>query len=186
MTIMDSNNDPRIERLKEVLSSSYPRFDQSNQLVPLPQSVLARLHPKAELKKPLLAKLIGSLARPMPALAIVTVCAFLIFRPDPVSPTPDSGLRSGGETASTPELILINASAATLEKFQLSGYFPENLLRNFTSYTPGNTPAIVLNWKTGTMTRYLAGEEPVSRPMTGNDAEVLEQVLEFYQDTLSK
>lgn len=186
---MNTDKDPRIERLKEVLASSYPQVKKGGDQAPLPQSIIDRLHSKEEQSASFFSKFVGFFTQPMPALgavAILTICAVLVFRQDPPSVNQGPGIRSGGETTSTPQLILINVPSVTLDKFKASGYFPENLLRTPTLYIPGKSPAIVLDWKTRTMTRYVPGEEAASEPMAGSDEEVLEQVLTLYQDPLSE
>jgi hypothetical protein len=186
---MNTDNDPRIERLKEVLSSSYPCVKKEGDLAPLPQSIIERLHPKEEQRVSIFSKMVRFFAQPLPALgavAILTICAVLVFRQNPPSVNQGPGIRSGGETASTPQLIFINAPSVTLKKFQTSGYFPDDLLSTAEFYIPGESPAIVLDWKIRTMTRYLPGEEATSEPFAGTDEEVLERVLTLYQEALSE
>lgn len=186
---MECQNDSRIERLKQVLASSYPRVDEEEKPAPLPQSVLERLHPKVEPPESILTRFVNFVARPVPALgavAIVTISAFLVFRPDPTLPPQGPGIRSGGETALTPRLVLVNAPRDSVDRFQASGYFPEDLLSVSTYGALGRKPAIVLDWRTRTITRYVSGGEPVSEPFEGDDDEVLERVLELYQEMLSE
>ncbi|MDB4265494.1 hypothetical protein N9891_01950 [bacterium] len=186
---MNDQDDPRIERLKEVLSSSYPRVMEKENLQPLPQSILDRLHPKEEVKEPSLTRVISFFARPLPALAavaVVTLCAVLVFESAPPLPDQNSGIRSGNDTSTTPQLILLNPPPSALENFKQSAYFPEDLLSSPSSFIPAASPAIVVDWEKRTITRHLPNREAIVEALVDDESQVLEQVLEIYQEALSE
>lgn len=186
---METEKDPRIERLKEVLSSSYPRVEKGSDPVPLPASVITRLHPEGQQKVKILSKMKVLFSRPammVGATAVLMTCAVFLLKTDPAPVDQGGGIRSGGETATTPQLILIDPSAETLARFKASGYFPDTLLTAATSYSPDGDPAIVLNWKDRTVTSFVPGEEPRSEAMAQDDGDVLEQVLTLYQEASSE
>lgn len=187
--IMESGSDPRIERLKEVLSASYPRVEDQADLEPLPPSVAQRFQPATKAKTSLLARVASWLATPAPALgavAIIVLCAVFFNRSEPPAVTPGPDIRSGGDSAAVASLVFVNAPDEVMSKFKASGYFPEELLSRVSSYTLGEASVIVLDWDARTITRNLPGEEVYEVEMPADNDELLELVLTLYEESDSE
>lgn len=188
---MNTDQDPRIERLKEVLASSYPKVSEEADLAPLPDSILKRLRseeePQKEKVEALHAKVLRFFTQPMPAFsvaAMVIFCAVLVLKKNPTDLDPDSAIRSGGGIQKTPQLVMLHASTTDLEAFQSSGYFPEKVLVEASSYERGESPAIVVDWQERTVSFFEPGEDAVVEPM--REGEVIEQVLSIYEEAFSE
>lgn len=186
---MESGNDPRIERLKEVLSASYPRVEDQAELEPLPQSVIDRFQPAGKVRPSFFFRFASWLAHPLPALgvaAIAVLCAVFLNRPNLPKEAPGPDIRSKADSAAVPSLILVDAPDEVMKKFRASGYFPDELLSEAGSYTPGEAPVVVLDWNTRTVIRHLPGKGTYKEEIPTDHDELLELVLTLYQESFSR
>jgi hypothetical protein len=126
-------NPERLERVKEILSDSYPRTAKGEEREGLPDRVLVELgnrNPGADkaragggsFREKLRALLSGPQMVGLGAAAVLIVSAVLVLRP------PDDGggqvMRSGGgDVSGPPQVVLYRLSAGQLESLRESPYF---------------------------------------------------------------